>query len=118
MASLEKRSYSSAQQTKLTLMEHVLLLVFSVKSRDLAFYAGILSIGVSRRMSYPVEDGGPALHRDALEHGQHGKADVVEGGDAVVGSLPLLEADGDVGVAGIGAHGGLNGVVRMAWYLH
>ena len=43
-------------------------------------------------MTYPVHDGGPALHGDALEHGQHGVDDVVEGGDPVVGPLPLLQA--------------------------
>ena len=48
-------------------------------------------------ISHPVEYWSPALHRDALEHSQHGQDDVVEGGDAVVGSLPLLQADGLVG---------------------
>ena len=43
-------------------------------------------------MTYPVHDGGPPLHGDALEHGQHGVDDVVEGGDPVVGPLPLLQA--------------------------
>ena len=43
-------------------------------------------------MTYPVHDGGPPLHGDALEHGQHGMDDVVEGGDPVVGPLPLLQA--------------------------
>ena len=46
---------------------------------------------------YPVEDGCPALHRDALEHCQHGEDDVVKGGDPVVGPLPLLQADRLVG---------------------
>ena len=48
-------------------------------------------------VTHPVEYWGPALHGDALEHCQHGQDDVVEGGDAVVGSLPLLQADGLVG---------------------
>ena len=43
-------------------------------------------------MTYPVHDGCPALHGDALEHGQHSMDDVVEGGDPVVGPLPLLQA--------------------------
>ena len=43
-------------------------------------------------LTYPVHDGGPPLHGDALEHGQHGMDDVVEGGDPVVGPLPLLQA--------------------------
>ena len=46
---------------------------------------------------YPVEDGCPALHSDALEHSQHGEDDVVKGGDPVVGPLPLLQADRLVG---------------------
>ena len=33
---------------------------------------------VAKGVVEPVEDGGPALHRDALEHGQHGVDDVVE----------------------------------------
>ena len=37
-----------------------------------------------------------------LEDGKHGKADVVEGGDPVVGPLPLLQADGHRQVAGVG----------------
>ena len=48
-------------------------------------------------ISHPVEYWSPALHRDALEHSQHGQDDVVEGGDSVVGSLPLLQADRLVG---------------------
>jgi hypothetical protein len=35
-----------------------------------------------------VHHGRPALHGDALEHGEHGEANVVERGDAVVGPLP------------------------------
>ena len=54
--------------------------------------------------SYPIEDWCPAFHGDALEDCEHGQADVVERGDAVVGALPLLEADGYVGVAGVAAH--------------
>ena len=48
-------------------------------------------------VTHPVQYWGPALHGHALEHCQHGQDDVVEGGDAVVGSLPLLQADGLVG---------------------
>ena len=43
--------------------------------------------------THPIEDGCPTLHADTLEHGQHGEADVVEGGDAVVGTHPLLQTD-------------------------
>ena len=47
----------------------------------------------------------PCLHGHTLEHGQHGEADVVEGGDAVVWSLPLLRAEGDGEVACEGSAG-------------
>ena len=33
----------------------------------------------------------PALHGDALEHGQHRQPEVVEVGDTEVGPLPLLQ---------------------------
>ena len=49
--------------------------------------------------THPVEYGCPPLHGDALEDGEHGVDDVVEGGDAVVGAAPLLQADGALGVA-------------------
>ena len=38
--------------------------------------------------TYPVEDVGPALHGDALEHSEHGEGEVVKVGDAVFGSVP------------------------------
>ena len=41
-------------------------------------------------MPYPVENFGPALQGDALEHGQHGKGEVVEVGDAIVRTFPKL----------------------------
>ena len=36
---------------------------------------------------YPVHDGGPSLHGDALEDSEHGKGNVVKGGDSIVGAL-------------------------------
>ena len=39
--------------------------------------------------TYIVENSGPALHRDTLEHGEHGIDDVVEADDAVFRSFPL-----------------------------
>ena len=42
----------------------------------------------ARPGTYPVEDVGPALHGDALEHSQHGEGEVVEIGDAVLGPVP------------------------------
>ena len=38
--------------------------------------------------THVVEDVGPALHGDALEHSQHGEGEVVEIGDAVLGPIP------------------------------
>lgn len=43
--------------------------------------------------NYPVKDVCPALHSDALEHREHGKQEIVEVGDAVVGTLPALSAN-------------------------
>ena len=36
-----------------------------------------------------------------LEDCEHGKANVVEGGDSVVGSLPLFKTDRNIEVAGV-----------------
>ena len=41
---------------------------------------------------HPVHDGCPPLHGDALEGGEHGQHDVVEAGDPLVGTLPVLKA--------------------------
>ena len=60
---------------------------------------------------YPIKYGRPPLHGDALEDGQHGEPDIVEGGDPEVRALPLLQADGDVGFAGVSAGRGLGRVV-------
>ena len=49
------------------------------------------------RFSHPVHDGGPALHGDALEGGEHRQHDVVEAGDAGVRTRPLLQANGLIG---------------------
>lgn len=45
-----------------------------------------------RGPTHPVEHVGPALHSDALVHGQHGEAKVVKVGDAVVGPRPAAPA--------------------------
>lgn len=42
--------------------------------------------------AHVVEDGRPSLHGDALENGEHGKQDVVELRDAVVGADPGVVA--------------------------
>ena len=42
---------------------------------------------------HPVHDGCPPLHGDALEGGEHGQHDVVEAGDPLVRTRPLLQAD-------------------------
>lgn len=62
--------------------------------------------------AYPVENFSPALHGDALVDSEHGKAEVIEVGDAVVGPWPATAAlgavDGAVSpVAGAGARGWL-----------
>ena len=46
-----------------------------------------------RICTHIIEHIGPALHGDALEDGEHGQAEVVKVGDAVVGPLPPLLAD-------------------------
>ena len=66
------------------------------------------------RIAHPVQDGRPSLHGDALKDCQHGVDDVVEGGDAVVGALPLLQADGDFGITAEAAHRGSRGFVSVA----
>ena len=38
--------------------------------------------------THPVEDIGPPLHGDALVHGEHGEAEVIKVGDAMVGPRP------------------------------
>ena len=50
----------------------------------------------SRSLFYPVKYVGPSLHSDALEHGQHGKEEVVEVGDSPVGTVPPPPALGAV----------------------
>ncbi len=42
-----------------------------------------------RSSPYPVHDGGPALHGDTLENGEHGEGDVVEGGDSIIWTLKV-----------------------------
>lgn len=41
-------------------------------------------------VTYKVQHVCPALHGHTLEDGEHGQADVVKVGDAIVGSLPTL----------------------------
>ena len=45
-----------------------------------------------KKISYPVEHVSPALECDALEHGEHGLAEVVKAGDAPLRSLPVFPA--------------------------
>ena len=42
---------------------------------------GGLCLSWQPAVTYPIEDRRPALHGNALEDGEHGKADVVERGD-------------------------------------
>lgn len=53
---------------------------------------GVLGWGGWKRAAHPIQHVGPALHGDALKHRQHGKQEVVEVGDAPVGSLPAFSA--------------------------
>lgn len=64
---------------------------------------------------YPVQYGSPALHSDALEDSQHGETNVVEAGDAVVWSLPAINADRDVGVTYVSTKGRFRLIVCVAW---
>ena len=76
--------------------------------------AGYTSEIRSKALTHRVEYRRPPFHGDTLEHREHGQADVVEGGDAQVGPLPLLKADGHVGIAGVGAGGGQGRRTRVA----
>lgn len=69
---------------------------------------------VSRGETYPVENGRPAFHRDALEHSQHGEPDVVEAGDPEVGTLPLFDAHAVAAVAHVSTGRCYRVVVRVA----
>lgn len=48
----------------------------------------------SSRITYPIQNGCPSFHGDALEHGEHSQPDVVERRDPVVGTFPLFYARG------------------------
>ena len=61
--------------------------------------------------SYPVKNGCPTLHCNTLEDGEHGEANVIKGGNAVIGSFPFFQADGDVGLTGVGPNRGLERVI-------
>lgn len=54
------------------------------------------------------------LHGDALKDGEHGEANVVERGDAIVRTLPFLQTNGNVGLTSVGSNRCLERVVRMA----
>lgn len=54
---------------------------------------------LSPHAAYPVEHVRPALHGDALKHGEHGKGKVIEVGDASVGAHPATPALRAVGGA-------------------
>jgi len=57
--------------------------------------------------TYPVQDGGPAFHCDALEYGEHGKTNVIKWGDSIVRPLPTLMADWNIGITNIAAMRGI-----------
>ena len=68
--------------------------------------------------TYPIQYGGPSFHGNTLEHGQHGESDVVEGRDAEIGPVPLLQAQRHVRIANVAAGHGQRGVVRIARRRH
>ena len=43
-----------------------------------------------REITYIVQNSCPSLQSDTLEHGQHGETKIVEIGDAVIGTLPVV----------------------------
>lgn len=47
---------------------------------------------LSPQAAYPVEHVCPALHGDALKHGEHGKGKVIKVGDAAIGANPATPA--------------------------
>lgn len=73
----------------------------------------------NRGTNYPVKNIRPALHSDALEHGQHGKQKIVKVGDAIVGTLPALSAKRAVeqAVAAVPGHSARCGLLfcKVTW---
>ena len=67
--------------------------------------------------SYPVKDRRPSFHCHTLKHREHRESNVVEGSDAEVWSLPFLQADGDVLVAGVGARWGVFRIIGVAGHV-
>lgn len=65
--------------------------------------------------TYPIEDGSPALHGDALEDGKHSEADIVEGRDASIWSFPLFQASALLVSTYIRAVRGERLIVGVAW---
>ena len=70
-------------------LDHYILLYFTSNSREWGEPCRGMLIWLSLQ-SYPVEHVSPALECDALEHGQHGLAEVVKAGDTPLGALPVL----------------------------
>lgn len=54
-----------------------------------------------RESTYVIQYCCPALHGDALEHCEHGKPNVVEASNAIVGPLPTPFACGDATLASV-----------------
>lgn len=46
------------------------------------------------KCTYPIQNGSPPFHGNALEHGEHSQPDVIERRDPIVGSYPVLYAGG------------------------
>ena len=52
--------------------------------------------------TYPIQDWGPPLHCNALEHSQHGKHNIVERCDTIIGTIPFFKTNGNTVGTNIG----------------
>lgn len=57
----------------------------------------------------PIQNGCPPFHGDALEHGEHGKPDVIERRDPIVRTFPALYARGRFILTEVR-------IVRLRWF--
>jgi len=65
-------------------------------------------------MTYPVEDGCPSFHGDALEDSDACIDDVVEGGNTIVWPLPFFQTYCNVRITAVTPTGSRRGVVGVA----
>ena len=69
-------------------------------------------------ITYPIKNGRPALHCDTLKNCEHGKTNVIKGGDTIIGPLPFLQANWSIGFASVGSHGCFEWIVWMTRHAH